>query len=358
MTMATSKRQPLQPAQKNTKILEMEQVCHRYDLKHQEPALVVESFSLAAAEIVGLVGPNGSGKSTFLKILACVETCTSGSVRFHGEIVAPFSNRVRGRLALLTQEPYLLRRSVFENIAYGPRRSGQTGALTARVNEALATVGLPASFAGRKWSELSGGEAQRVALAARLVLRPECLLLDEPIASVDIQSAVLIRQAIRAARDDWGTTLVIASHQRSWLNDISDRLVFMYNGRIIQGDTENILFGPWRSIDVDRSEKTLADGQKIVVGVPPSVQASCLVAPEKIRLLAKGAKRLTPEENVLRGTVTGIYVAQGSGAVTVLVCCGGQSFTVCLPDVLETAKYAPGEEVAVAFAPLAVTWLS
>lgn len=348
----------MQPTRKNTKILEMNQVCHYYDLKHHEPALEVDSFSLAAGEIVGLVGPNGSGKSTFLKILACVKSCTSGAVRFCGEPVAPFSHRVRGRLALLPQEPYLLRRSVFENIAYGPRRSGHTGELAARVIDALAAVGLPASFAGRKWSELSGGEAQRVALAARLVLRPECLLLDEPTASVDMQSAVLIRQAIRAARNDWGTTLVIASHQRAWLSNICDRLVFLHNGRIIQGDTENIVFGPWRRVDAARSEKTLLDGQKIVVGVTPSVQASCLVAPEKIRLMAAG-QRLSGEENVLRGTVTGIFLEQGSGAMTALVCCGGQSLTVRRTvDHGELTKYAPGEEVTVTFAPGAVMWLS
>jgi tungstate transport system ATP-binding protein len=79
-------------------------------------------------------------------------------------------------------------------------------------------VGLAAGFAGRRWHQLSGGEAQRVALAARLILRPRILILDEPTASVDISTTQCIREAALTARKQWGTTLLIASHDHNWWN--------------------------------------------------------------------------------------------------------------------------------------------
>jgi tungstate transport system ATP-binding protein len=88
----------------------------------------------------------------------------------------------------------------------------------------------PDTFARRQWDELSGGEAQRVALAARLVLNPRVLLLDEPTASVDARSSELIRSASLRARNDWGTTLVIASHDREWLYDVCDEVLHLFKG--------------------------------------------------------------------------------------------------------------------------------
>ena len=87
-------------------------------------------------------------------------------------------------------------------------------------------VGLPPDkFSRRKWFELSGGEAQRVALAARLVLRPEVLLLDEPTSSVDVASAQRMHEAVLEAKNSWKTTLVIASHDQTWLHGVCDTYV-------------------------------------------------------------------------------------------------------------------------------------
>ena len=101
----------------------------------------------------------------------------------------------------------LKKRTVYKNIAYGLKVRGDRDNLTQSVHDALNMVGLdPDAFAQRQWDELSGGEAQRVALAARLVLKPRVLLLDEPTASVDAASSELIRVASLRARSEWGTT--------------------------------------------------------------------------------------------------------------------------------------------------------
>ena len=151
--------------------------------------------------IVGLYGPNGSGKSTLLKLLAFVESPRQGEVIFDGQPTGPFTHGIRAQVALLPQDAYLLKRTVFANIAFGLRIRKDRRDERRRVNEALNAVGLePEHFAQRLWFELSGGEAQRVALAARLVLKPRALLLDEPTTSVDAASAHLIKDAVLLAR--------------------------------------------------------------------------------------------------------------------------------------------------------------
>jgi len=192
--------------------------------------LDVSSLTLASGEILGLAGPNGSGKSTLLRLIAQLEPPAAGRMRFLGRTVNEGDTGSRRQVTLLTQEPYLLKRTVFANVAYGLKVRGESE-IRPRVRDALELVGLaPDTFASRLWFELSGGETQRVALAARLVLRPRLLLLDEPTASLDRESAELIAKAVLAARDRDGTTMVIASHDMPWLNGVSNRIAYMDHG--------------------------------------------------------------------------------------------------------------------------------
>ena len=168
-------------------------------LKHAyrgRTVLVVDHLTVKPASIVGLAGPNGSGKSTLLRLMGLIERPVEGEILYNGRPVAPFTREARLRITLLPQEPFLMRRSVFGNVAYGLKLRGDFGNLGGRVKEALSMVGLSSEiFCRRPWYALSGGEARRVALAARLALRPRVLLLDEPTAGVDAASAQLIREA-------------------------------------------------------------------------------------------------------------------------------------------------------------------
>jgi len=194
--------------------------------------LAVERLEIEAGTITGLVGPNGSGKSTLMRILAFVEAPASGRMAFQGRPCHQVDLALRRQVTMLSQEPYLLKRSVRANVAYGLKVRGvsDTGA---RIDDALRQVGLdPARFGHRPWRELSGGEAQRVALAARLVLRPRVLLLDEPTASVDRENSELIQQAALEARSRWDATLVVISHHLDWLHRVADRILAMDYGRL------------------------------------------------------------------------------------------------------------------------------
>lgn len=174
------------------------------------------SMSIQRTSTLAIVGPNGSGKSTLLRVLAFLEVPDTGALTFHGTPGLP----PRLEATLLLQEPYLLKRTVFENIAYGLRVRGQCQNMEVRVREALEAVGfVPRTVIHRQWRELSGGECQRVALAARLIVRPLALLLDEPTSNLDTRSAVAIQEAVREAVAQ-GTTVVVASHDRPWLDTL------------------------------------------------------------------------------------------------------------------------------------------
>lgn len=194
--------------------------------------LSIDSLNIEPGAIIGLAGPNGSGKSTLLRLLACLEAPTQGKYFFLGQPASPKFNVNQRHVTLLVQEPYLLKRTVYANVAYGLKIRGKND-IPAKVDRALDVVGLdPDTFRKRHWFELSGGEVQRVALAARLVLKPKLLLMDEPTASLDEKSAALIRMAALSARDEYCASLVIASHDMAWLNAVTDKVIHLDKGNI------------------------------------------------------------------------------------------------------------------------------
>ena len=198
--------------------------------------LDLSSLDIRAGEILGIRGHNGSGKSTLLRIVALLEPPDAGTILFEGKPAGTDDLHLRRQVTLLLQTPYLLSRSVASNVAYGLRVRGIRDAaeLAKRTGAALLAVGLdPAVFPHRRRHELSGGECQRVALAARLALRPRVLLMDEPTASVDQQSAERIALAARHAADA-GSAVVVVSHDQEWIAPLSDRLVTLREGKLVE----------------------------------------------------------------------------------------------------------------------------
>ena len=321
-------------------------------------ALKVEELAIERAAILGLVGPNGSGKSSLLRILALIERPAQGEVVFDGRPADFDSARDRRRVSLLLQDPYLLQRKVFDNVAYGLLVRGEKTGLKKRVAQALELVGLdPGRFAHRSWRELSGGEAQRVALAARLILKPEVLLLDEPTASVDTASAVLIKEAALAAVRTWGTTLVIASHDLGWLEEVADRTIQLFEGVPIPGGLINLLLGPWESDETGRSGMNLADGQIIVLPGKRSGTEPAVVDPDRI-LVSRERPKEEEGLNLLHGLVTNLGLSPEGGRVTVTVSVGGRKLTAALVrKEVETMGLLPGRAVWLGFGSEAVLWL-
>jgi tungstate transport system ATP-binding protein len=334
-------------------IYEINHLKHRYG---SQTVLAVDQLTIRPASIVGLLGPNGSGKSTLLRLLGLIERPTQGDVWFNGRPVEPFSAGARFEITLLPQEPFLMRRSVYKNVAYGLKLRGLTQHIPARVHEALALVGLNGDqFIKRPWYALSGGEAQRVALAARLALKPKVLLLDEPTASVDAASAQLIREASLQARQELDTTLIIASHDWQWIYEICDEVLHLFKGRMFGIGHENIVFGPWSEITPGVWGKAFTDQQHFITPRPPNKDKAAII--ERLAISASG-KPKDDNDQVLRGTVTRLNLAKNTGQLFATILVGDQAFTV--QQDLEPAKKQglfPGRTIYILYKPGDIKWI-
>lgn len=340
---------------KNNLLYRLENVRHYYG---EKKALDIPSFKITRGNIVGLLGPNGSGKTTLLKLLAFVVRPSEGEIRYGGQVEYPFSKRIRSKVTLLTQKPYLLKRTVFENIAYGLRVRKDTSKLSERITEVLSLVGLDFdAFAHRMWHELSGGEAQRVALAARLILKPEALLLDEPVASVDVGSAQMIRKAAMKARDQWDTTLVIASHDLSWLFSVSDQQVSLLNGKLHPTGQNALIPGPFVQSDKGNVKRYISKNQIIHLKAPGNGCTTALIPIEKIKINDKPdtAKEII---NQMQGTIESLHLEKKQKKIMVSISIDDFKIDLGLSfEQIQNRKWIPGKKVVLSFEPDAAQWL-
>jgi tungstate transport system ATP-binding protein len=322
-----------------------------------QPVLHIDRLEISQGTIVGVIGPNGGGKSTLLKLVGFVEKPSAGKILFKGKPAEPFAPQVRLQVTLMPQEPFLLKRTVFNNVAYGLSVRKDTGTIKERVHEALAWVGLNGrDFADRPWYALSGGEAQRVALASRLILKPDVLLLDEPTANVDAMSSQLIKDAALKARQEWGTTLIIASHDWQWLHEVADSTLHLFKGRLSGTGRETILFGPWEALGNGRWCKRLLDGQRLPVPQPPGENSAALIANAVLR--AGAGEATTIALPAVSGIVTRLALDNSSGDVLVSISAGGVPFMVALEQQqLRQLGIYPGRTVSVCYNPADVTWV-
>jgi tungstate transport system ATP-binding protein len=189
-------------------------------------------------------------------------------------------------------------------------------------------VGLESKdFARRPWYALSGGEAQRVALAARLALEPKVLLLDEPTASIDAASAQLIKEVAVKARQELGTTLIVASHDWQWLYEICDKIFHLFRGRIFGKGRETIIFGPWQELSAGEWGKVLSDNQHLVVPPPPNHEAAAVI---DVLSVSKDRSGIAGEGIVLEGTVSRLSLEMKTSQLFATILVGDLPFTVGL----------------------------
>lgn len=198
------------------------------------------SFDLERGEIITLLGPSGCGKTTLLRAIAGLETVDTGTITLDGKVLVDGLKKLtvapeRRGIGMVFQSyalwPHL---NVGENIGLGLKLQGLSrDTIKSRTAAALEMVGLPGSEA-RPTSSMSGGQQQRVSLARALALKPACILFDEPLSNLDVLLRDRMRFEIRELLKDQGITAIYVTHDQSEAMVISDRVLIMNKGKLVQ----------------------------------------------------------------------------------------------------------------------------
>ena len=225
--------------------LEIRGVCVHYELSL--PILKNIDLDIFKGEIVSIIGPSGSGKSTLLRVLIGLLPPAQGTVSFNGKVVDYNSKtclkELRDQMTIVFQQFNLFQNmSALKNVTIAPIEIKKEPKKIAeeRSRFLLDRIGLSEKLNAYP-DELSGGQQQRVALARALALNPDILLLDEVTSALDPEMTNEVLDAIRELSDD-GITLIIVSHEMAFVREVSDRVIMMADGCIIEDGTPTEIF--------------------------------------------------------------------------------------------------------------------
>jgi tungstate transport system ATP-binding protein len=225
-------------------LLELEKVVHSYAGRQ---VLEVERLEVKEGEMLVVLGQTGTGKSTLLRVLNLLEQPEQGVIRWRGQELPANHARleIRRRIAMAFQDPLLFRASVFDNVAYGLRlRHRPKTEIEEKVGKILGLFKI-GHLATRNPNQTSGGEAQRVALARALVIEPDLLLLDEPLASLDPVIKEELAKDLIEVLHSLNVSCVYVTHSREEAFMVADRVAIIEQGKIAQiGDLEDVFYRP------------------------------------------------------------------------------------------------------------------
>ena len=279
------------------------------------------SFDVRRGETLGIVGESGCGKSTTARLLIQLLAADAGSIVFQGRAVgAPGGmdmRELRRQVQMVFQDSYSSlnpRCTIEDTIAYGPSVHGLGwGAARQRAREILAKVGLdPALFAARYPHELSGGQRQRVNIARALALEPKVVVLDEPVSALDKSVEAQVLNLLVDLKRELALTYVFISHDLNVVQYMSDRVLVMYLGKVVEvgpvasiyGDPQHpytrALLGAMPSMDPDRrgEQVTLSGDPPNPINPPPGcrfhtrcahAEACCAAVEPRLADTARGA---------------------------------------------------------------------
>ncbi|MCW2902580.1 MAG: spermidine/putrescine transporter ATPase subunit [Streptosporangiaceae bacterium] len=340
---------------------------------HGETVRAVKNVDLAIrqGEFFSMLGPSGCGKTTTMRMIAGFEEPTRGSVHLYGEDVTGVPANKRDVNMVFQSYALFPHMSVFDNVAFGLRRR-RTGKaeLVRRIGEILEIVDLTGREK-RRPEALSGGQQQRVALARALVNRPRALLLDEPLAALDLKLRQAMQIELKRIQREVGITFVYVTHDQGEALTMSDRIAVMNDGVIEQLGaprqiyeepatkfvagfigTSNLLSGTVNEVTDGRAVILSGDGERIIAPVGESVttgtRLELTVRPEKIEL---SSERPDGDLCALRGTVTEVTYQGTSTSYTLMTSAGAE--VVAFRQNLDSsaAMAARGEAVWLSWRP-------
>ena len=321
------------------------------------------SLSVPRGEFHTLLGPSGSGKTTLLKIVAGFTPADRGTVTLAGRAITDMPPEHRNIGVVFQHYALFPHMSVAENIGFGLKMRGVAKAeRAARVEEVLRLVRMT-GFGQRKPAALSGGQQQRVALARALVIKPQLLLLDEPLSALDRKVRQEVREELKRIQAETGVTTVMVTHDQEEALFLADRVLVLEGGALRQqgaptdiysNPVDDFVAGFLGAINVLR---VTADGQTLAIGAqrfapPPDVTAALAKAASgtALQLAVRPEQFLVLPGEAAAGQLAGQLIATefGGPVVTLRVDIEGQAVSVLAlsPDILAAGPWRPGMPVA------------
>ena len=319
--------------------------------------------TIRRGELVSFVGPSGCGKTTLLRLIGGFLRPDAGRIVLDGEDITALPPNRRPTAMVFQNYALFPHMTVAENIGYALAiRKRPRAEVARRVEELLALVQLQ-DFGRRRPAQLSGGQQQRVALARALSLQPKVLLLDEPLSNLDAELRVQMRAEIKRLQRDLRQTVVFVTHDQEEAMSVSDRIMVMYQGQILQAGTPSEIYEQPATTFIARSvgavnflEGVLSNGTRgvatvttplgtivirsVVEGVTSGDRVCLVVRPESIRLGppedAMGPNRMLGR--IESAMYTGALIRYSVGV-------RGTRLTVDLYDPRHTATFREGDQV-------------
>jgi molybdopterin-binding protein len=339
----------------------------------EQTVLQVSALDIQKGEVLAIIGPNGAGKSTLLLVLARLLVPESGQVLFRGVPMAQENDLVyRRRIALVLQEPLLLRQSVYDNVATGLKFRGlPRKEVRKRTDKWLAKLEI-APLRDRPAQRLSGGEAQRTSLARAFALEPEILFLDEPFSALDAPTRSRLIQDLQSLLTETNITTVFITHDLDEALTIGNRVAIVLGGVLRQiGRPQDVFTAP-NDADVaafvgvetvlSGVVSTLDEGQIVVesnglkleaVGdYPVGTQVFFCLRPEDVTLSIMRQSSPTSARNHLPGNISSL--TPNGPFVRVAVDCGAPIVALITRGSANEMKLTEGQAVVASFKASAV----
>jgi ABC-type Fe3+/spermidine/putrescine transport system ATPase subunit len=322
------------------------------------PAVAVQplDFSVEAGDFCAILGPSGCGKSTLLRMIAGFTEPTSGGILIDGQDVTGLGPEQRPTNMVFQGYGLFPHLSVAQNVGFGlALRKHPPGEIRKRVADALQLVRLE-GFDDRSIDKLSGGQQQRVALARALIMRPKILLLDEPLAALDLKLRQQMQEELRRIHEDIGGTFIFVTHDQGEAFALANRVVVMNAGRVEQVGSPQEVYRTPASLFVANfvGEASILKGERragiVTFSAGPRFESpgpegpvSAMIRPEHIYPAPDGMKATILSQQFL-----------GDAVRIVARVASGERIAVRLPDDSAAARLVPGSDAAFAWSPEAV----
>lgn len=318
------------------------------------PVIQDLNLSIAPGQLTALLGPSGSGKTTVMKLIAGLLAPDAGDIWLDGQSITTLPPDKRSVVMVFQNALLFPHLTVAENVGFGLRMRGvPTAQAQSEVEAMLARVHLQ-DLGPRKPAQLSGGQAQRAALARALVLRPKVLLLDEPLSNLDASLRDDMRSLIRDLQRETGVTMLVVTHDQSEAVVLADRIALLLDGRLAQHAPPEALYRRPASEAVAR----FFGGVNFLDGQVDGDQFLCALGPLALPEAATpGPGRLTIRPEALRlasgpnqrtARVQSVGFLGTQSRVEVML--DGETLTALLPPA-EAAALAPGDEITLSLPP-------